>query len=435
MRYDTNLSWLGWDRSGNTPSNGAGIHHPQGDIMKISIDEDDFTTVKWSGINSTNEYNHWGVNFDYGIYEDCSSGSPLLNQNKRVVGQLHGGPTPNNICNKKEAKYGKFDISWTGGGTDDTRLSNWLDSISTNQTAINLSSPLLYMSISGPTVPEAQSTYSVSHLLDNCSVAWNYSGTTIAATDTSTTFNGQFAITNQRKQYICGTLTASIYYQGSVIGTITKPISSGANFSGTYSQEGGQVVVPFGSPIYHDPIPTTPFADQSYVRVHTVQTFTLTSPMFSSSTLTSEDGSFPTGWNQNGNTITYNYPRLGGPSIPVIGRSNTGYDVYKFTVKVIPDLIDPGLPILSPGNGTLTISLGDEQSEDGNLRSTETDLDELVWDVEIVNVLTGDIAYKGSFKGRSQTISTNGWTSGFYVVRIDINGESISRKIYIVNSN
>ena len=34
-------------------------------------------------------------------------------------------------------------------------------------------------------------------------------------------------------------------------------------------------------------------------------------------------------------------------------------------------------------------------------------------------------------KERSQTISTNGWTSGFYVVHIDINGVSISKKIYI----
>jgi hypothetical protein len=35
---DARFSWLGWDRSGNTPTSGTGIHHPSGDIMKISFD-------------------------------------------------------------------------------------------------------------------------------------------------------------------------------------------------------------------------------------------------------------------------------------------------------------------------------------------------------------------------------------------------------------
>jgi lysyl endopeptidase len=35
---DTRFSWLGWDRSGNTPTSGTSIHHPSGDVMKISFD-------------------------------------------------------------------------------------------------------------------------------------------------------------------------------------------------------------------------------------------------------------------------------------------------------------------------------------------------------------------------------------------------------------
>lgn len=35
---DPRFSWLGWDRSGNTPTSGTGIHHPAGDVMKISFD-------------------------------------------------------------------------------------------------------------------------------------------------------------------------------------------------------------------------------------------------------------------------------------------------------------------------------------------------------------------------------------------------------------
>ena len=35
---DSRFSWLGWDRSGNAPTSGTGIHHPSGDVMKISFD-------------------------------------------------------------------------------------------------------------------------------------------------------------------------------------------------------------------------------------------------------------------------------------------------------------------------------------------------------------------------------------------------------------
>jgi hypothetical protein len=33
--------------------------------------------------------------------------------------------------------YGRFNVSWTGGGTNSTRLSNWLDAGNTGATAIN----------------------------------------------------------------------------------------------------------------------------------------------------------------------------------------------------------------------------------------------------------------------------------------------------------
>ncbi len=61
-----NLYWLGWDRSGETPSCGVGIHHPAGDLMKISIEEQSFSKTGWNG--NLNQ-NHWQVNFEDGIYE------------------------------------------------------------------------------------------------------------------------------------------------------------------------------------------------------------------------------------------------------------------------------------------------------------------------------------------------------------------------------
>ena len=37
---DDKFTWAGWYRTGNTPSSGTNIHHPKGDVMKISFDED-----------------------------------------------------------------------------------------------------------------------------------------------------------------------------------------------------------------------------------------------------------------------------------------------------------------------------------------------------------------------------------------------------------
>jgi hypothetical protein len=65
------------------------------------------------------------ADWDLGSTEPGSSGSPLFDQAHRVIGQLHGGFAS---CTSQEADwYGKFSVSWNGGGTSSTRLSDWLD--------------------------------------------------------------------------------------------------------------------------------------------------------------------------------------------------------------------------------------------------------------------------------------------------------------------
>ncbi|OFX56852.1 MAG: hypothetical protein A2066_19150 [Bacteroidetes bacterium GWB2_41_8] len=118
--------WLGWDRTGATPSSGVGIHHPSGDIMKLSIENNQFSTSNWlNGLNNS----HWLVNFDEGVVEHASSGSPIFDQNKRIVGQLSGNQNYNtnqSYCDQPRAEYGKFDLSWNGGGNANNQLSHWL---------------------------------------------------------------------------------------------------------------------------------------------------------------------------------------------------------------------------------------------------------------------------------------------------------------------
>jgi len=70
--------YLGWDRSGGSGTGGAGIHHPNGDIKKLSL----YTITPLStdyGGNSVNSNGFfWRVTWSDGTTEGGSSGSSLI---------------------------------------------------------------------------------------------------------------------------------------------------------------------------------------------------------------------------------------------------------------------------------------------------------------------------------------------------------------------
>ena len=123
-----NVYYNGWDKSGKIPKNGTGIHHPFADIKKISLDKDSLVEDRFNPGEPTN---HWRTNWDQGITEQGSSGSPLFDQNHRVIGQLHGGDS-GCISDFQTDFYGKLSVSWEGGNTSDTRLKDWLDPVNVN---------------------------------------------------------------------------------------------------------------------------------------------------------------------------------------------------------------------------------------------------------------------------------------------------------------
>lgn len=120
------IYYNGWNRTDIPATSAVGIHHPAGDIKKISFEYEELISTTFGGSPADS---HWGVTqWDEGVTEGGSSGSPLFDQNHRTVGQLHGGASAcGNPSNALSDEYGKFFTSWTGGGTDASRLSNWLD--------------------------------------------------------------------------------------------------------------------------------------------------------------------------------------------------------------------------------------------------------------------------------------------------------------------
>ncbi|MDF1544758.1 MAG: PKD domain-containing protein [bacterium] len=111
-----NVFYNGWSRSNTPASNTIGIHHPAGDIKKISFDYD-------PPIHSGN---YWRVvDWNDGTTEGGSSGSPLFNNSHLIVGQLYGGFA---ACENDEwDEYGKFGVSWDAGSSSSGRLKDWLD--------------------------------------------------------------------------------------------------------------------------------------------------------------------------------------------------------------------------------------------------------------------------------------------------------------------
>ncbi len=125
-----NVYYAGWDKSGTPPTSGMSIHHPDGDITKIS-------PCNAMTLSTYNSATCWKTLWSGpACTEPGSSGSPVFDQNKRIVGQLYGGPS---ACGASQMwdYYGCFHTSWTGGGTNATRLSNWLDPGNTGATTLN----------------------------------------------------------------------------------------------------------------------------------------------------------------------------------------------------------------------------------------------------------------------------------------------------------
>ena len=119
-----NVQYAGWDNSGTAPENVTCIHHPSGDLKMICHDEDGPVTANQGGAAV------WYISeWEWGVTEPGSSGSPLFDEDHRIVGQLYGGGAAcsGSVNNGQPDWYGRFDVSWDAGSSASTRLWDWLD--------------------------------------------------------------------------------------------------------------------------------------------------------------------------------------------------------------------------------------------------------------------------------------------------------------------
>lgn len=118
--------FAGWNNADAAPTTTVSIHHPSGDIKKISFDDDPATAVQAMG--SSEPESSWEVSWDRNTTtEGGSSGSPLFDQDKRIIGQLWGGGAS---CQNLSAPdyYGRVHNSWNPTGSSNAeQLEHWLD--------------------------------------------------------------------------------------------------------------------------------------------------------------------------------------------------------------------------------------------------------------------------------------------------------------------
>ena len=134
------IYYSGWDNSDiEQVTRATSIHHPRGDLKKIAHSEIAPThdEILFNGNPNTRV---WRVpSWTEGVTEQASSGAPLFDQNKRVIGVLAGGTAAcaGTINNGGFDVFGRFGTAWDQNPEPDKQLKFWLDPIGSDTTAID----------------------------------------------------------------------------------------------------------------------------------------------------------------------------------------------------------------------------------------------------------------------------------------------------------
>jgi hypothetical protein len=169
--------YAGWDLTTPQSSSTVTIHHPWGDVKKITIDENfPFIPAKqgdvpYTDLETYHYFSYWWIKrWDLGSTQGGSSGSPLFNQAGKVIGLLSGGMARcgdsigfdaenerviyDNSFNYDDY-YTQLHVAWDYYPTPEQSLKPWLDPLNTGATMLDGYTP----AGTGPAVPARPGRY------------------------------------------------------------------------------------------------------------------------------------------------------------------------------------------------------------------------------------------------------------------------------------
>ena len=211
--------YAGWDATGSSTPGSFCVHHPQGDVKKVAIEEDQPVTGNFGEGYDANT--HWLIaDWETGTTEKGSSGAPLFNTEGRVIGSLTGGDA--SCENSVNDYFQKISHAWNDYPDSASQLSCWLDPLKSSVRTMTGLDPYSAFWASGDTLTNIREDESFS--LSSAGLSWGYvSGHN---SDGMETLAEQFVISG--KKYMLG-VTAAIAksYTGSDTASVTLCLWNG----------------------------------------------------------------------------------------------------------------------------------------------------------------------------------------------------------------
>jgi lysyl endopeptidase len=125
--------YAGWNNSMTTPPNTVSIHHPSGDVKKITLDNDSPLTTTYSAYDENAFW--WIEKWETGTTEEGSSGGPLFGNDHRLIGLLNGGDAScGNSVNDYFVKFGRL---WDDYPDPSNQVKHWLDPLSASTVTLD----------------------------------------------------------------------------------------------------------------------------------------------------------------------------------------------------------------------------------------------------------------------------------------------------------
>jgi hypothetical protein len=137
-----NPYFAGWNRDGNASPFGVCIHHPRGDIKKISTYDTPLISAIYGQTSENPNGYYWKVIWEqtesgHGVTEGGSSGSAIFDNTGKIVGTLTGGFAS---CDEplQPDYYGKFSYHWESNGSPGgAQLRPYLDPDNTGRLSLD----------------------------------------------------------------------------------------------------------------------------------------------------------------------------------------------------------------------------------------------------------------------------------------------------------